>query len=140
MPVSGLTSQPNIVVVVRLVDGVELSSNIELLGSVIKVANGRVLGVSTENLLGLLDPTISQYMPNIIIQQNLLVRFVDIIDSNNGQVAVVTEIPESDASASLDAELVNLGLRNVQSNGDREKETVGEADVLDNSMLRLAFA
>lgn len=64
---------------------------------------------------------------------HILVRSVDVIDGDNGQVAVITEVAEGDAFTRLDVELVDLLLGNVEGDGDGEKDTAGEADVLYNS-------
>ena len=51
-----LTSESDIVVVVQLVDGLDLSSDVKLLDVFGEVADGGVLRVSTENLNALIDP------------------------------------------------------------------------------------
>lgn len=119
-----LTAKSDVVVVVKLVDSIELSSNVVLLSGVVEVANGGVLLVTTEDLLGL----------------KLLVGLVNILDSDDGQVAVVTEVTEGDTSTSLDSELLNLLLGDIKGNGDGEEGSVGHAAVGDNSKIILACA
>ena len=51
-----LTSKTDIVVVVELVDGLELTTDIEVLGGVVEVDDSRVLWVSTEDKFTLLLP------------------------------------------------------------------------------------
>lgn len=63
------------------------------------------------------------------------VRPVDIVDGDNGQVTVVTEIAEGDARTGLDTELADLLPGNVEGDRDREKGTISEADILDNSVV-----
>lgn len=109
---------------VQLVDGLEVSSNVELLGGLEEVLDGRVFWVTSQNFLGLLG----------------LVGLVDIIDGDDGQVAVVTEIAKRDARTGLDADLVDLLLGNVEGDRDGEEGAVGKADVLDNSAVMLATA
>lgn len=62
-----LTSQSNVIVVVQLVDGLDLSSHVKLLCGVVEVANGGVLRVSTEDLLGLLHPISVNIYPNLVL-------------------------------------------------------------------------
>ena len=50
------TAQSDIVVVVQLVDSLDLTTDVELLDSVVQVYDGGVLGVTAENFLGLLGP------------------------------------------------------------------------------------
>ena len=71
--------------------------------------------------------------------QHILVGSVDVVDGNDGNVAVVTEIAEGDASTGLDGKLVNLLLGNIQSDGDREEDSAGKTDVLNNSEMVLAI-
>jgi hypothetical protein len=95
------------------VDGLNLSTNVELLSAVPQDLNPWVLLVTTKDLLGLL----------------VLVRPVHIVDGDNGEVAVVTEVAESNASGGLDAELVDGGLGDVEADGHREEVAIGQAVV-----------
>lgn len=121
---SKLTAKSDVVVVVELVDSIELSSNVVLLSGVVEVANGGVLLVTTKDLLGL----------------DLLVGLVDILDGDDGQVAVVTEVTESDTGTGLNSELLNLLLGDIEGNGDGEEGSIGHAAVGDNSNIILAYA
>lgn len=53
-----LTSESNIVVVLESVDGIDLSTNVEVLGSVVKVADSWVLWVAAKDLLCLNIPMV----------------------------------------------------------------------------------
>lgn len=55
---------------------------------------------------------------------------VDIIDGQDGQVAVITEVAESDARASLQLELVDDLLGGIKGNGHGEKVAIGKTAVL----------
>lgn len=56
-----LTSEVDKVIVLELVDSLELAAHIILLGSVVEVLDSRVLLISSEDLLGLKSPELSQY-------------------------------------------------------------------------------
>lgn len=51
------TTESDIVVVVELVDGLDLSSNVEFLNIVVEVLDGRVLLITAKDQLGFLSPT-----------------------------------------------------------------------------------
>lgn len=104
------------------VDGLKLTTNVELLSGVKEVLDtGVSVIVAAKDLLGLVD----------------LVRSVDILDSQDSKVSVVTEIAESDASTSLDTELVDLGLVNIEVDRHGEEGAVSETVVLDNAIVVL---
>ena len=63
----------------------------------------------------------------------VLVRPVDIVDGDDGQVAVVAEIAQGDAGAGLEAHAVYRGLRHIERDGDTEEVAVGEAVLFDNA-------
>ena len=52
------TAQTNIVVVVQLVDGLNLASNVQVLDRLVQVDDGGVLGITTKDKLALLLPKI----------------------------------------------------------------------------------
>jgi len=89
-----LTSQCHVVVVHQPVNSLELSTNVELLNIFPQLLDRWVLLITTEDLFGL----------------EILVRAVYIVDSEDGKVAVVTEIAEGNAGGRLDADFVNGGL------------------------------
>jgi len=69
-----------------------------------------------ENITILVEDSLSLLLPVLICQRRLrrrgwfiivLVRLVDIVDSDDCEVAIVTEIPESNAGAGLDTVLVD---------------------------------
>lgn len=64
----------------------------------------------------------------------ILVRLVDIIDCDDGEVTVIPEVTESNPGAGLEGQLVNLLLRDVESDGDGEEDAVLQTDVLHNSV------
>lgn len=69
-----------------------------------------------------------------------LVGSVDVVDGQDGQVAVITEIAQGDALAGLEAELVNGLLRQVQGDGHGEEDAIGETVLLDDAArFLLAF-
>tara|TARA_R110002003_G_scaffold202_10_gene15724 strand:- start:8922 stop:9542 length:621 start_codon:yes stop_codon:yes gene_type:complete len=84
-------SQTDIVVVLQAVNRLELSTNVVLLRSVEKVLDRWVLLVAAKDLLGLL----------------LLVWLVYVVDGDDGEVAVVTEVAQRNARARLYAHLLD---------------------------------
>lgn len=84
-----LTSKRNIIVVLQSVDSLDLSTNVELLSSLVQVLDSWVLWVTAKDLLGL----------------NLLVWLVDIVDGENGKVAIITEVAKSNSGSWRNAEI-----------------------------------
>lgn len=118
----GSESEVEEIIVLETVDGLKLTTNVELLSGVKEVLDtGVSVIVAAKDLLGLVD----------------LVRSVDILDSQDSKVSVVTEIAESDASTSLDTELVDLGLVNIEVDRHGEEGAVSETVVLDNAIVVL---
>lgn len=120
-----LTSKSDVVVVHQTVDGIDLATNVEVTGSSIQVLDGRVgLVVGTENLDGLL----------------LLVRAVDVVDGDDGQVAVISEVTEGDTGTGLGLDLVNRLLRDIEADGHGEKVAINETVVVDNAAIESVSA
>ena len=63
----------------------------------------------------------------------LLVRLVNILYRDNGQISVITEIPKSDPGTNLDTDLLNVCLREVKGNGYREEVAICQAIVLNDA-------
>lgn len=118
----GSESEVEEIVVLETVNSLKLTTNVELLSGVKEVLDtGVSVIVAAEDLLGLVD----------------LVRSVDILDSQDSKVSVVTEIAESDASTSLDTELVDLGLVNIEVDRHGEEGAVSETVVLNDAIVVL---
>lgn len=66
-----------------------------------------------------------------------LVGLVDVLDGQDGQVAVITEVSQGDPLAGLQAKFLNLGLGKVEGDGHGEKNAILEAVLLDNSVERI---
>jgi Fe2+ transport system protein FeoA len=117
-----LTSEVEEVVVLKTVNGLELTTDIKLLGGVEEVLDtGVSVIIAAKDLLGLVD----------------LVRSVNILNGQDGKVSVVTEIAEGDASAGLDTKLVDLGLANIEVDGHGEESAIGKTVVLNNAIVVL---
>lgn len=54
------TSQGDIVVVVKLIDRLDLSTNVEFLGDVVQVFDSGMVHIATENVLSLLRPGVKK--------------------------------------------------------------------------------
>lgn len=68
-------------------------------------------------------------------KKNLLVRTVDVVNGQNGQVAVVTEVAQSDTGTSLQLVVVDGLLADVESDGHREHVAVGKAAILADAVI-----
>lgn len=64
---------------------------------------------------------------------NILIWSVDVVDCDNGQMAVITEITKSNTLARYDPSLVDLLLGDVEGNGHGEQGTVHKTNVLDDT-------
>lgn len=120
------------------VNSLKLTTNVELLSGVKEVLDtGVSVIVAAEDLLGLVDPVVSVLAPmphgSESRHDHVLVRSVNILDSQDSKVSVVTEIAESDASTSLDTELVDLGLVNIEVDRHGEEGAVSETVVLNDA-------
>lgn len=66
--------------------------------------------------------------------KNSLVGTVDIVNGQDGQVAVVTEVTQGDTSTSLELLLVDELLGGIESDGHGEDIAIGKAVVLNNTV------
>lgn len=69
-------------------------------------------------------------------KKNSLVRAIDIVNGQNGQIAIVPEIAKGNARARLDLSLGDKFLRNIQCDRHGEDVAIGETAVGDNSNPR----
>lgn len=146
MRAKSLTAQIQEIVVLQAANGLQLASDVELLGGVEEVLDAGVgIVVAAKDLLGLLDPVrhaVSSSSESEARPGDVLVRPVDILHGQNGQVSVVSGVAQGDSGAGLDAELVELGLVHVERDGHAEEGAIGETVVADNSAdgVRLVVA
>lgn len=118
----GSESEVEEIVVLETVDSLKLTTNVELLSGIKEILDTGVgVIIAAKDLLGLVD----------------LVRSVDILDSQDSKVSVVTEIAEGDASTSLDTKLVDLGLVNIEVDRHGEEGAISETVVLNNAIVVL---
>jgi len=112
-------AESDVVVVHEALDGLDLATDVDVAGGVVEVVDSRVLlvaaGVEDEFGLG------------------LLVGPVDVLDGQDTDVAVVTVVTKSDASAGLETHALNLVLGNIKVDGHGEEVAVGETVVLANA-------
>lgn len=73
-------------------------------------------------------------LPQFISVVYVLVRLVDIIDRQDGEVAVVAEIAQGDAGAGLEAEFGDGFFRHIEGDGHGEEEAGSEAVLLDDAV------
>jgi len=99
----------------------DLTTNVDIASGLVEVLDGRVLGVTTENELGL----------------GLLVGPVDVVDGQDADVAVVTGVAKSNAVAGLEAETLDLVLGKIEVDGHGEEVAVGETVVLADAIVVL---
>lgn len=70
-----------------------------------------------------------------ILWQNILVRLVNIIDRQDGEIAVVAEIAQGDAGAGLEAEFGDGFLGHIEGDGHGEEEAGSETVLLDDAVF-----
>lgn len=130
-----LTSESDVVVVLQAVNSIKLTTNVEFLSAVVQELHSWVVNITTENLLSLLGPTaiLSEGEPHFQDLLNLLVWSVNIVNGDDGKVAVVTEVTEGDSGTSLDTKLLNGLLGDVKSNWHGEKVAIGKTVVGDDT-------
>ena len=97
-----LTSEGDIVVVLQAVDRIKIASNVEFACSLVQVFHGRVILVSTKNLLRLVFSVYYQTVPSVKVSECLLVRPVNIVDLDDSKIAIITEIAKSETGSRLD--------------------------------------
>lgn len=66
---------------------------------------------------------------------NLLVGLVDILNGEDSQTAVISQIAQSDLVAGLDAQLVDLLLVDIEGDGHGEEGAIGQTEVLDGAVF-----
>lgn len=64
---------------------------------------------------------------------NILIRFVDIIDRDYGQMAVITEVTKSNTLAGHNIGLIDLLLSDIEGNRHGEQCTICKTDVFDDT-------
>lgn len=105
-----LTSVGDIVVVDGRLNSLDIASDVELLDVLVEVLDSRVSKiVVAKDLNSLLD----------------LVRGVDVLNGQDGDGLVVAGVTESDTLVGLKGQIVDVLLRNVQVDGDREESAAG---------------
>jgi hypothetical protein len=67
------------------------------------------------------------------MEMAILVRSVDVIHSQDGQVTVIAKIPQGNSLAWLEPSLVNGLLRHIQGDGHGEKNTASKSVILDDA-------
>jgi hypothetical protein len=119
----------------KFVNSFHLSSNVEFLDFCVEIYDGGVLFVTSKDELCFFRP--SKRRSACFIAEaafkNSLVRAVDIINGQNSQVAVVSEVTQCDTRSSLQAELFDGFAGGVEGNGHGEKVAVGETGFGDNT-------
>lgn len=68
---------------------------------------------------------------------NSLVGAVDIVDGQDGQVAVITKVTQGDAATGLQLEGIDFLLGDVEGNGHGEDIAIGKAAVLTDTEEKL---
>lgn len=107
-------AESHVVVVHEALDNLDLTTNVDGAGGLVKVLDSRVLGVTTEDKLGL----------------DGLVGPVDVVDGQDADVAVVARVTESDTVAGLKTKALDLVLGKIKVDGHGEEVAVGETVVL----------
>ena len=116
-------AQTDVVVVLQPVNRLDPPAHVEGLGGVVEVGDGRMrlIAIGAEDRLGL----------------PLLVRPVHVLDGDDGEIAVVSEVAQGHTCAGLDAGLVDCLLRDVEGDGDGEEVAVGETVVGHDALVVL---
>lgn len=66
-------------------------------------------------------------------ERNSLVRAVDIVNGEDGQIAIVSEVAQGDARAGLELAVIDNSLGHIQGDGHGEEVAVGETDIFANT-------
>ena len=107
----GGVTESDVVVVSGLGDGLNLTTDVELLDRLVKVGDGGVGQViGTKDGFGLAN----------------LVNGVDIADSDDGDGIVVTRVAQSNAGTLLDLERLHLLLVDIEGDGHGKKVAIGQ--------------
>ena len=64
----------------------------------------------------------------------VLVGAVDVLNSEDGKVAVVARVAQGDARTSLEAEGINLLLVDIEGDGHAEEQAASKTVVLDDTL------
>lgn len=110
----------DVVIVGRLRDGLDLTTDIELLDALVEIGDG---GVS--KVIGAKD---SLCLANLI-------DGVDVGDGDDGDGVVITRVAESDAGALLNGKSLDLGLVDIESDGHGEEVSVGQTHGLETPIV-----
>ena len=104
--------QVDVVKVLRRLDSLYFTTDVVLLDVLALVGDGRV-----RRIVGAQD----------LLVLELEVGLVEVLDSQDGKASVVSRVAEGDSSALLETELLDLLLRDIESDGHGEEVAVLEA-------------
>ena len=110
---SGSEPESHVVVMAETIDRLQLTTNIVFLRLLVQVFDSWVLRVAAKDILSLL----------------FLIRLVDIVDSQDGQIVVVSEISQSELRPSLELASVHGLLVNVQADWHAEEGAISKPGI-----------
>lgn len=133
----GSVAQGDIVVVVELVEGLDFASNVELFRFVVEVVYGGVGLVATKDFLSFLGSVLLIPIYKYITQETgeLLVRTVDIVNGQNGQVPVISEVAQGDTRTGLEAIIGNGLLGDIEGDGHGEEVSISQTDIFTDTVV-----
>ena len=103
----------------RSLDGLNVSSNVELLDGLVEVLDSWVSKIIVpKDLDSLLD----------------LIGSVDVLNSQDGDGVVVAGVAESNTLIDLQGDAINILLGDIQVDWDRPEGAVGETEIIDNAV------
>jgi hypothetical protein len=124
--------------VIQSVDGVDFAADVVFLYTAKEVLDCGMFLIAAKDIFGLFLPVHLLVLPSCLSSGLVLVWLVDVLDRDDGQVAVVSEVSERNASTRLHTELVNSLLRCIKCDGNAEEVAIREPAVADDSGRRLA--
>ena len=110
--------QVDVVEVLRRLDGLDFTTDVVLLDVLSLISNGRV-----RRIVGAQD----------LLVLELEVGLVEVLDGQDGEASVVSRVAEGDSGALLEAELLDLLLRDIESDGHGEEVAVLESQGVSNA-------
>ena len=118
----------------------QLASHVILLCCSLKILDGRMLSITTKDLLGFPLPKCIQNPINqrFVARRISLVRLVYVVHCNDCQITLVTEISQSGSSTCFQAGLLHSLTGDIETYWHAKKGTVGQPKIFDHSTQHLA--
>ena len=122
-------TQGDVIVMLQTMDGGDLPADVIFLGTVVQIFDGWVFGVAAKYFFGFFFSTrkIRRATVWFLVSLNQLLRFVHVVDGNNGEVTFISKISKGCSGSRLELCFLDLLLGDVETYWHTEETTICES-------------